>query len=269
MKYVLGIDIGTGSAKAVALSLNSELLAVSQHYYPTYIPYPGYSEQDPELIWEAFKICLDDILHRMSGSPEVVCFSSAMHSLIVVNESGKSLANMITWADCRSDDIANRLHDSADARRIYEISGMPIHAMSPLCKIIWLNENRPELVRQAYKFISIKEYLWFKLFGEYVVDYSVAGASGMLDIKSLAWSPFLLELAGIREDQLSGPVNTTYSPIMSSRAGRITDPATKFVIGASDGCLANLGSFALRPGVAGITIGTSGAVRIASKYPSA
>lgn len=265
MQYVLGIDIGTGSVKAVAVNLNSEPFGVAQQHYPTYSPNPGYSEQDPELIWAAVKNCLIEILDKLQCNPLAICFSSAMHSLIPVDKQGSKLSDMITWADCRSDEIATRLKASPEGIHIYETSGMPLHAMSPLCKIIWLRENMSAVFNQTYKFISIKEYIWFRLFGEYIIDHSIASASGMLDISSLNWNADLLALAGIREDQLSKPVSTNYA--VAGTLKGILDKETTFVIGASDGCLASLGSFAIRKGVAAVTIGTSGAVRIASSRP--
>ncbi len=267
MKYVLGIDIGTGSAKAVAVNFDLEAIAVSQRHYPTYSPNPGYSEQDPDLIWEAFKNCLQEIIAKLQDSPVAICFSSAMHSLIPIDKAGSKLSNLITWADCRSDSIATRLRDSPKGKSIYESSGMPLHAMSPLCKIIWFRENNPAVFNHTYKFISIKEYIWFKLFGEHVIDHSIACASGMLDISSLNWSADLLALAGITENHLSKPVSTTYTVTCFGSLKGILEQETAFVIGASDGCLANLGSFAIGKGVAAVTIGTSGAVRIASSEP--
>ncbi|WP_411273754.1 gluconokinase [Daejeonella sp.] len=267
MNYVLGIDIGTGSVKAVAVSFDSTVIGVSQYHYPTYSSQAGYSEQKPELIWEAFKSCIHDIVDKMQASPVAVCLSSAMHSLIPVDSRGRKLTDLMTWADCRSDSIATSLRNSAQGQHIYELSGMPVHAMSPLCKIIWLRENMPAVFKQSFKFISIKEYIWFKLFGEYVIDYSIACSTGMLDISSLTWNSDLLALAGIREDQLSKPVNTNYTNTGSGPLSGILNKKTSFIIGASDGCLANLGSFAIRKGVAALTIGTSGAVRIASERP--
>ena len=267
MSYVLGVDIGTGSTKAVAVNFDYAAIGFSQYHYPTYSPQAGYSEQDPDLIWEAFKNCLKEIVDRMQALPVAICLSSAMHSLIPVDNLGRKLMNMITWADCRSDAIATRLKESGHAVHMYELSGMPIHSMSPLCKIIWLREIMPDLFKQTKKFISIKEYIWFKLFGDYVIDHSIAGATGMLDISSLTWNSELLDFAGIREDQLSRLVRTEYTFSGTSSLSGILEKDTPFVIGASDGCLANLGSFAIRKGIAAITIGTSGAVRIASNRP--
>ena len=100
--------------------------------------------------------------------------------------------NMITWADNRSSLIAKQIKDSGDGDTIYEKSGTPIHAMAPMCKIIWLRENKNELFKQVHKFISIKEYIWFKLFGVYEVDHSIASATGLFDIEKLTWNPISL-----------------------------------------------------------------------------
>ena len=268
--YILGIDIGTGSTKAVAVSFSGEALDTTQHYYPVKSPQPGYSEQDPALILAAFVNCVKDIVTKTTAVPHAISLSSAMHSLIPVDQNGKALADMITWADARSEDIAQKLRDSTQGLEIYKTSGTPIHAMTPLCKLIWLRENQGDIFKSAYKFISIKEYIWFYLFNEFQIDYAIASATGMFDIKQLNWSAEACELAGITTDKLSIPVNTTYkrSGLKTSIAESLKLAAdTTFIIGASDGCCANLGSFVSGPGLAAITIGTSGAVRITSPQP--
>ncbi|MHB8208162.1 gluconokinase [Mucilaginibacter sp.] len=268
--YLLGIDIGTGSTKAVAVDLDGKSVSSSQHYYQVHSPQPGYSEQDPEIIFKAFVNCITDVVKATGNSPMAISLSSAMHSVIPVDTNGNALAPMITWADSRSEDIAERIRNSEQGADIYKTSGTPIHAMTPLCKIIWIKENQPELFAVSYKFISIKEYIWYRLFNAFEVDYAIASATGLFDITKLCWNTVACDLAGITKDQLSAPVNTTYkrADLSTSIAGMLTiDTNTQFVIGASDGCCANLGSFVREPGVASLTIGTSGAVRITSKQP--
>ncbi|WP_423149194.1 gluconokinase [Rubrolithibacter danxiaensis] len=268
--YFLGIDIGSGSTKAVAVDLNGKPVADSQIHYSIECPYPGYSEQDPETIWGALTSCIRDLLSKTGKAPRAVCFSSAMHSVIPVNEKGEALAKMMTWADGRSVDIADRLKESAHGEPLYRASGTPLHPMSPLCKIIWIREHNPTLFEQTHKFISIKEYIWYKLFNEFCVDYSIATATGLFDIEKLSWNKLALEIAGITESQLSVPVDTDYSAGGTNFVTRFIPeltPGIPFIIGASDGCLANLGSFATEPGKGAVTIGTSGAVRIASDKP--
>lgn len=259
MKYILGIDIGTGSTKAVALNLNYEPIDSVQRHYPSFSTSAGYAEQDPVLIWEAFQQCISEMKVIMGGPPEAIGLSSAMHSMISVDESGNPLAPMMTWADARSSDIAKRILASKSAMALYQQTGTPIHAMSPLCKIIWWRENEPELFKRSYKFISIKEYIWYQLFKEFKIDHSIASCTGLFDWKMLDWNEEALLLAGITSAHLSEPVSTSYH--------KKNQEGTTFVIGASDGCLANLGSDANGKGLAALTIGTSGAVRISSPKP--
>lgn len=271
MKYILGIDIGTGSTKAVALNLTYKPIDSCQHHYPTDAPSPGYSEQNPELIWEAFTACIFEMIAKMGESPVAIGLSSAMHSIISVDEQGTPLAPMITWADARSAEIALRLKASEEGMNIYEATGTPVHAMSPLAKLMWLRENQAELFNQTHKFISIKEYIWYRLFSEFKIDHSIASCTGLFDLVELNWNQEALSLTKIKASQLSIPVSTGYhkrglapgAPVLLSQALQ----ETTFVIGASDGCLANIGSDANQTGVAALTIGTSGAVRISSPTP--
>jgi gluconokinase len=142
--------------------------------------------------------------------------------------------------------------------------------MSPLCKIRWFQQQEPAVFAKAAKFISIKEFIWHHLFGEYVVDHSLASATGLFNIRQLRWDKQALDFAGITPGQLSLPVPVTYkrTGLQTDRATAMNLPAdTPFFIGASDGCLANLGSLCLSPAEAAITIGTSAAVRITSPQP--
>lgn len=269
--YIIGIDIGTGSTKAVAINQKGEALFTTQASYPTLNRKPGYSEQNPELLWRALATCLNTMLDHFKQQPAGVSLSSAMHSVIAVDASGNALADMITWADNRSAAIANRLRVSAGAEMLYKQTGTPLHTMSPLCKIIWLKENESELFERTHKFISIKEFIWHKLFNVFEIDHSIASATGLFDIEKLSWNDNALLLAGLTRDKLSQPVRTEHQrkniqPSAKSLSG--ISEEVPFIIGASDGCMANLGSFATNPGVAALTIGTSGAIRVGNTKPT-
>lgn len=271
MPYYIGIDIGTGSTKAIAIEASADrILHTVQSHYPTLQPLPHYSEQDPELIWLAFVKCIRLVVEHLKESPVAIGISSAMHSLIPVDSSGHALMNSITWADGRSTVFAEEIQKSPEAKDLYEHTGTPIHAMSPLSKLCWIRAHEPGIFSRSHKFLSIKEYIWHKLFGEYEVDYSIASGSGLFDIYQHRWYEVALSLAGIDATHLSKPVNTSYkrSDINPEiRKQLLTSPQTLFVIGATDGCLANLGSNAVAPGIASLTIGTSGAIRMAGNHP--
>src|SRR5450631_1836595 len=108
-QYVIGVDIGTGSAKAVAVNTKGTPLAASQIYYKTNSPQPGYSEQDPEIIWKAFAKCIKEIILKTKHVPIAVSLSSAMHSLLVINDKNILITPLITWEDTRSEKIAEDL----------------------------------------------------------------------------------------------------------------------------------------------------------------
>ena len=131
MNYFIGIDIGTGSCKAVAVKISGEPIHATQVSYPTYTPEPTYSEQAPELIWQAFIKCVLRLVDHLKAKPAGVVLSSAMHSVIPVDEKGNPLMNMITWADNRSATVAKTLHASPLGEKIYSETGTPIHAMTP------------------------------------------------------------------------------------------------------------------------------------------
>lgn len=269
-QYFIGIDIGTGSTKAIAMNSKGTIIADSQLYYSTQNPQPGYSEQDPEIIWEAFTNCIRKIVSLLKYPPVSISFSSAMHGLIAVNKQNKPISNLITWADTRSEKIAEKIRNSKEAESIYKVTGTPIHPMTPLCKIIWLRENQHSVFKNTFKFISIKEFIWFHLFGVYEIDYSIASATGLFNIKTLKWNKASLKLCGINRDKLSEtkPTNFIRKNAEPSIVNSLTlSNETSFCIGASDGCLANLGSYAIEKGTAALTIGTSGAIRIASPKP--
>jgi gluconokinase len=268
--FAIGVDIGTGSTKAVAMDVAGNVVATAQAFYATDSPQQGYSEQDPAVIWESFLQCIQTIQTKITGVPLVISLSSCMHSLLVVGENNKLLTPLITWADTRSEREAEAVRSSKQGEQIYKSSGTPVHSMSPLCKILWLRKNNPELFQSAQKFISIKEYIWYRLFRAYQIDHSIASATGLFCIEDKTWNSEALQLCGITDGQLSEIVPTNYlrTDLDKSNAELLRLPAgTPFCIGASDGCLANLGSFAVAPGIAALTIGTSGAVRIAHSAP--
>lgn len=270
MEYLIGLDIGTSSAKALAINFNGKLIARYQKKYPVESPKPGFAEQDPELIFQAIIECLNQVTHVELGELTGVCISCAMHSLIGVDKMGRPLTKIITWADNRSALQAQTLKKWPIGRSIYQHTGTPIHAMSPLSKIKWLGEEQPGVFQKVAKFVGIKEYLLFRLFGCWVSDYSIASATGLFDIHKLQWFGPALDYLDLSKDKLPSLVPTNF--MLRGLSKSWTDilgieEQTPFIIGASDGCLANLGVLALEPDTLALTIGTSAAARFTNLEP--
>jgi gluconokinase len=272
-QVVIGLDIGTTSTKAVAFGPQGRIRGVHAVDYPLLQPHPSWAEQDPDTILNAVLDAVRHALLKAGATKEDVLaigMSTAMHSLIALDEQHRPLTRSIIWADNRSIDQAARLKRELGGETIYRRTGTPIHPMSPLPKLMWLREEQPELFRQAAKFVSIKEYVLHRLFGEFVVDYSIASATGLFNLEKLEWDAEVLNLIGISPEQLSKPVPTTHvlqgmDPDSATKLGLPAD--VPFVVGASDGVLANLGVGAIGPGEVAVTIGTSGAIRTVTDRP--
>ncbi|WP_341842027.1 gluconokinase [Chitinophaga caseinilytica] len=269
--YILGVDIGTGSAKTIAVTTAGQIPASRRQTYPTLEPVPGYSEQDPEQVLAAIIKTIRETVAEMGYAPAAISLSSAMHSLLAVDADGEPLTPVMTWADNRAEDYAAALRNTPEGKDIHRATGTPIHPMSPLCKIQWIREQQPEIFDQAACFVGIKDLFLFRCFHEFITDYSLASCSGLFDIRALDWYAPALKLAGITDDRLPIPVETTrlligMDPAMAQAMG--VPDGTLIMAGSSDGCLAQLGSGAVEPGHAALTIGTSGAIRVMSPKPA-
>jgi len=269
MNYYIGIDIGTTSTKAVAFSENGDIIAKESIGYDIKHPQPNYSEQDPNEIFEAVINSIHKITTTLDNYiPLLISFSAAMHSMLAIDKNGMPLTNCIIWADNRASEIAEQLRETETGNIFYHKTGVPIHAMSPFCKLLWLKKNNAEVFEAAYKFIGIKEYVFYRLFGNYKVDTPIASATGLLNIHTLQWDKDILDYTGIQPKQLSEPVTGIYKENILAGSNYAADKrlqgviATAFIIGGSDGALANLGSGAIGEHAMAITIGTSSAVRM-------
>lgn len=268
-EYLLGIDIGTGSCKAVAVSVSGDVLFQTKQFYSSNSPKPGYAEQNPEDIWNAFQQCFHALTKKLAP-PAAISLSSAMHSLMAVSATNEPLSPLIIWADKRAKDIAEELRSKETGKEIYSATGTPIHSMTPLCKLMWFKKNQPQLQKKTAKWIGIKEYIWFKLFGEFEIDQSIASATGLFNIHCKKWNEASLHLAGVVPSDLSRVVKTGHFREDMNKKIALQlkiNVNTPVCIGASDGCLANLGSNAVKRGNAALTIGTSAAVRLAHPKP--
>ncbi|HWW07180.1 gluconokinase [Collimonas sp.] len=272
-EYMLGVDIGTTSTKAVLFTTQGQVVAQHAVEYPLLCTTPGMAEQDPLQIYAAVLSAIQIAVSNSQVAAEqiaLVSFSAAMHSVIAVDQDGVLLSNSITWADNRAGEWAKRIRDELDGHAIYLRTGTPIHPMSPLCKIMWLRHDQPQLFARTARFIGIKEYVLYRLFGEWLVDHSIASATGLFNLQQLDWDQGALALLGISPQQLSRLVPTTHhltglAPTMAQQLGLL--PSTPFVIGANDGVLSNLGVNAIGPGQVAVTIGTSGAMRTVIDQP--
>lgn len=232
----IGIDIGTTNIKAVLFDDNyQEIENIST---PIQTMYNGdFAEQD---IQEIVDVVFSSIERLNNKDVSHVSFSSAMHSIILGSNDLCPYTKNVIWLDNRSKDLIDSFKKQANGLSFYHKTGTPIHAMSPFAKLLWYKENT-SLLSKDVRIFGIKEYIIYKLTGEFVEDYSIASATGLMNIHSLRWDKDILDFIGIREEQLPRLVDTkeTFSALNYS---------FNVVVGASDGCLVNVGVGALSKG---------------------
>ena len=269
---LIGLDIGTTGCRAVAYALDGSMVASSAEDYPLHTPQAAWAEQDPEVICQAVMRVTRATSRKAAGLGVAItglALSSVMHSLMAVDADGRALSPMLIWADSRSQAQVGELAAHFGAEELYRRSSCPLHPMYPLAKVLWFRQERPESFARAARFIGIKEYVGYRLFGKYLVDRSIATATAIYNLHTGDWDAELLQFLGITADQLSTIVPTTHlEPIPEPAARRFGLPADAVVVlGASDGVLSSLGAGTVQPGQITAMIGTSGAVRMICEGP--
>lgn len=272
-EWFLGIDLGTGSCKAVVTVPEGDVIGFGSREYEAAKIRSKWEEQDPEELFRAaVEASKEAVQSACVGGTSCAGLSlgGALHSLMAIDQEGKPLTGVITWADSRASKEALGAREGPTAEKLYRETGCPAHPMYPLFKIIWLREHRRDLFKRTWRFISAKEYVVWRMTGEFAVDFSIAAGSGLLDVRNLKWSPMALDLAGIGEERLSQPSDPKtrlkgLKPDVARHIG-IGEGAAVF-LGSSDAVNSSLGAGAVEAGQATCMIGTSGALRVVSPGP--
>jgi gluconokinase len=270
-EVVIGLDVGTSQVKASAFALDGPgplTTAVStQHRLRSD---PDRWEQDPGEILDRVAQVLATCATRLEGAAVIgVSVAAAMHGLIGFDQTGRPVTPLVTWADGRARREARELRASETGERLYRSTGVPVHPMSPLAKLRWFARNEPATFAAVTWWGGLKDLLLQWLTGELITEMSSASATGLADLRTVSWSPDALDWAGIEADQLPPIVDPrtvlALAPAAAARTGLVA--GTPVVVGAADGPLANLGAGAIEAGVAGLSVGTSAAVRLMVDTP--
>ena len=275
MRYVIGVDIGTSSTKAVLFDTNGQQIRRSGKGYMLRSPEPGAAEQDPNDIVQAVQQTVKTVVKDSGIDPNTlvgISFSAAMHTLLLIDEANQPLTPMYTWADNRSHPLLSELTSKANQKKptLYQRTSVPVHPMSPVVKLAWIKQTQPAIFSQTARVVSIKEYVLYHWCGEWVVDASIASTTGLFNLSEGDWDIHALEIAGVRTEQLSKVVPTTHQLQLKESAAKemgIT-ASTPVIVGASDGVLSNIGVGAITSRQAAITLGTSGAIRQVVEQPT-
>jgi len=270
---VLAVDVGTSSVRAMLFDAFGNVSARSKRSYSTHRPAPNREEQDADAIREITYRAMIDCLAQSPAPEQVgaVCFSSQLYGIIALDATDRPLTPNIIWSDSRAEPQAEAMKAAGVQARLYPITGCPMDSIYPIAKLRWLGEADPQLFWTARRFVSIKEYVVAPLIGDWVVDHSMASATGLFDIHRRCWLPEALAAVDVAGQRLSRPVSGTqgFRLIAGSPLAVCGLPdRVQIFLGGGDGPLANLGSGASSPGAVNIDLGTSGAARCTVALPT-
>lgn len=265
MRYLLGVDFGGSSSKATLLGEDGHVHATASCEYPTYYPHNGWAEQDPEDSYSALVTNIRQILRETGIKPDdiaALALDAATHTAVLLDAQDRLVRRSIFWTDTRASEQASRLK-AAYGETIIQLCYNSVSSLWTLPQLIWLRENEPDSIRKTRKLMAVKDYVRYRLTGDYVTDHIEAMGFLLLDVKRNEWSPFLCGLAGI-DPSIMPPIvdpSTRLSPL-TKKAQQDTglSASTIVIAGATDTVMEVFAAGAVQPGQATVKLATAGRI---------
>jgi xylulokinase len=266
MTYFLGIDTSTTGSKALLIDEHGEVVTVASSPHTLQTPRPLWSEQDPHEWWGAVSASIKSVLESAGISGEqigAVGLTGQMHGLVLLDEAGKVLRPAILWNDQRTQGQCDQIHARIGKEKFIQITGNVALTGFTAPKILWVKENEPDVYAKAKHVLLPKDYIRYKLTGEYALDKADGAGTVLFDLKSRDWSDEVLTALEIPRawmpETFEGPECTGH---ISQEASSLTGlkVGTPVVAGGGDQAAQAVGVGAVEPGIVGLTVGTSGVV---------
>ncbi len=265
-QYLLGIDLGTSGTKTVLFHQDGSVVASATVEYPLSQPENGWAEQAPEDWWNAAVQTISAVLKKSSVNPDDIAglgISGQMHGLVMLNEACEVLRPCIIWADQRTGVECEEITEIIGAKRLIEITANPALTGFTAGKIRWVQKHEPDIYAKCRHILLPKDYLRYKLTGDFATEVSDASGMQLLDVPNRCWSGEVLEKLGIDPSYL-GKVYESIEVTghISAEAAGLTGLSEKTLVvgGAGDNAAAAVGTGVVADGRAFTTIGTSGVV---------
>lgn len=266
MAYLLGVDIGTSGTKTVLFDEAGNTIAGALEEYPLYQPNVGWAEQDPEDWWKATYKSINQVIAESGVDPSEikgVGLSGQMHGAVLLDKDSNVLRKAIIWCDQRSYLECEQITSMIGKERLIEITANPALTGFTASKILWVKNNEPEIFEKVKKILLPKDYIRFRLTGEFATEVSDASGMQLMDIPKRKWSDEVLEKLEIDKDML-GTMHESFEVTgkVHKEAAELTGlkEGTPVVGGGGDQAAGAIGNGIVRPGVISSTIGTSGVV---------
>lgn len=266
MRYLIGIDIGTSGTKSGLFDLDGKMLSSSTVEYPMYQPQNGWAEQDPEDWWKAVCLTLKEITRDIDSADIAgIGLSGQMHGLVMLDKNGNVLRPAILWCDGRTAVECQQITKRIGKERLLQITANPALAGFTASKIQWVKNHEPWIYEQCRHILLPKDYVRYRLTGEFATEVSDASGMQLLDIKNRCWSEEVLTKLEIDKNLLAKVYESPeVTGRVSTAAAEETGLCAGIVVagGAGDNAAAAVGTGAVEDGKAFTTIGTSGVVYV-------
>ena len=233
--YILAVDVGTSSLKAVVYDRAGGVMASATQRYPTSdqnLP-AGWAEADPHEWWNALQTTVEELKSSFSGfsAIQAVILTGQMHTTVLLDENGEVLPPTILWLDRRA------VLETVELQQAFRMPPYQLNSTYSLPKLVWLARQQPEVIKKTCHILWAKDYLRFRLTGEYLTDFTEAGGAALLDWDRMAWASERLEWTGISPSilpPLSQPTDLAgrLRPELAHRWG--FNPNVKVLVGAGD-----------------------------------
>lgn len=267
MLYI-GIDLGTSAVKLLLMDETGKVLNIVSKEYPLSFPNPGWSEQNPSDWWAQSKAGLKELTANVDkNSIAGISFGGQMHGLVVLDENDEVIRPAILWNDGRTQKETDYLNKEIGKEKLSKLTGNIAFAGFTAPKILWLKANEPQNFAKIKKIMLPKDYIAYRLTGEFSTDYSDASGMLLLDVKNKCWSKEMLEICGVKEEWMpklyeSYEKTGTLKPDVAEELGF---PAECIVAaGAGDNAAAAIGTGTVGAGKCNLSLGTSGTLFITS-----
>ncbi len=270
----LGIDVGTGGTRAVLVNGAGAVVAShSAGHAPIVSEEIGWAEQHPEDWWQATQRAIRGLLEKdgiAASAIRAVGLTGQMHGCVMLNANGEVLRQALIWCDQRTQPQCDWLHGTIGYERLIELTCNPALPNFTLTKLLWVKEHQPEVFHRIAHVLCPKDYVRFRMTGEYAIDMQEASGTLLLDVTHRRWSEEVAEAAGIPMQWLprlfEGPEICGSISERGAAATGLT-MGTPVVAGAGDQGAGAVGMGILAPGSVSATIGTSGVVFAATDSP--
>jgi xylulokinase len=268
--HVIGLDIGTTGVKSILLNEEGALAAEATAGYPIHSPQTNWFEQNPEDWWVATQASIRQILSRTGLRRTEIAgigLSGQYHGLVLLDGAGRVLRPCILWNDQRTHEQALEVVRKVGAKRLMEIACTRAALYFTACKLLWVRKHEPDTYAKAAKMLLPKDYIRYRLTGEFATDVSDASGTILLNITRRKWSPELCQALDIPLKLLPA-VHESCEPtgqVSGSVARELgLDPGALVVGGGGDQACAAVGNGITDQGIVGYSVGTSGVIYAAT-----